>query len=193
LLSTSLNMKTRICQIESHYSMEGASSGDIDWLNEPSKEFRDSQSEPQVVYPCLSKNQLNFLEEVYTKNQNAYLLAEDVRLYHAISQFFFQSARAKSLNYLKIACSEIPSEISNEILFGYQKEIDDRRILKRNGLLKKFKKGLITIESFNALSKPMVQKVEDFISKQKDCHFINIISDASNLESDIPCFSLPNN
>lgn len=193
LLSTSLNMKTRICQIESHYSIEGASFSDIDWLNESPKEFRDSQAEPQVSYPCLSKNQLNFLEEIYAKNQNAYVLAEDVRLHRSISQFFFQSTRAKNLNYLKIACSEIPAEISNEILFGYQKEIDSRRILKRNGLLKKLKKGLVTIEGFNALPKPMVKKVEDFISNQKDCRFVNILSDASNLESGIPCFSLPNN
>lgn len=193
LLSTSLDMKTRICQIESHYSIEGASSSDIDWLNESPREFRDSQSEPQVAYPCLSKKQLDFLEEIYAKDQNVCIFAADTRLYHSISQFFFQSARAKNLNYLKIACSEIPSEISNEILFGYQKEINNDQVLKRNGLLKKFKKGLITIENFNALPRSMVEKVENFISNQKDCHFINIISDASNLESGIPYFSLPNN
>lgn len=193
LLSTSLNIKTRICQIESHYSIEGASSSDIDWLNESPKEFRDSQTDPQVVYPCLSKKQLNFLEEIYAKNQNICILATDTQLYHPISQFFFQSARAKNLNYLKVTCSEIPSEISDEILFGYQKEIDNEQILKRKGLLKKFKKGLIIIENFNTLTKPMVRKIESFIAKQTDCRFINIIPDATNLESSIPCFYLPNN
>ncbi len=193
LLSTSLNMKTRICQIESHYSIEGDSSSDIDWLNESPKEFRDSQAEPQVAYPYLSQNQLKFLEELYNKNQNVCILASDKQLYHSISQFFFQSARTKNLNYLKVACSEIPAEISNEILFGYQKEIDNDQVLKRKGLLKKFKKGLITIENFNSLPESMVKKVESFIAKQKECRFINIIPNAMNLESAIPCFSLPNN
>lgn len=193
LLSTSLNIKTRICQIESHYSIEGASSEDIDWLNEIPKEFRDFQAEPQVVYPYLSKTQISFLEEIYTRNHNVCILAADTQLYPSISQFFFQSARAKNQNYLKITCSEIPSEISNEILFGYKKEIDNQRVLKRKGLLKKFKKGLITIENFNALTGAMVKKVESFISKQKECRFINIIPNTNNLESSIPCFSLPNN
>ena len=193
LLSTSLNMKTRICQIESHYSIEGDSCSDIDWLNESPKEFRDSQAEPQVVYPYLSQNQLKFLEELYNKNQNVCILAGDEQLYHSISQFFFQSARTKNLNYLKVACSEIPAEISNEILFGYQKEIDNNQILKRKGLLKKFKKGLITIENFNSLPESMVKKVESFIAKQKDCRFINITPNRANWESAIPCFSLPNN
>ena len=193
LLSTSLNMKTRICQIESHYSIEGDSFSDIDWLNECPKEFQDSQAEPQVVYPYLSKNQLNFLEEIYNKHQNVCILAKDTQLYHSISQFFFQSARMKNQNYLKIACSEIPAEISNEILFGYQKEIDNQQILKRKGLLKKFKKGLIAIENFNTLPRTMVEKMESFIAKQKDCRFINIIPNTNNIRTSISCFSFPNN
>ena len=193
LLSTSLNMKTRICQIESHYSIEGDSSSDIDWLNESPKEFRDSQAEPQAVYSYLSQNQLKFLEQLYNKNQNVCILASDKQLYPSIAQFFFQSARTKNLNYLNVACSEIPAEISNEILFGYQKEINNNQVLKRKGLLKKVKKGLVAIENFNALPKSMVRKIESFIAKQMDCRFINIIPNATNLESSIPCFYLPDN
>lgn len=194
LLSTSLNMKTRICQIASHYALEGIPSNDIDWLNESPKEFRDSRSEEvQTICQYLSKNQIYFLEKIFEKHQNFCIITENSNIHQSLLQFFSRSARVNNLNYLNITCTQIPSEIANEILFGYQKQIENNKILKRKGLLKKFNKGLISLENINILSKEIKDKIQTFITHQKHSRFISICHNIKDLPSIIPYFSLPQN
>ncbi len=193
LLSTSLNMKTRICQIASHYALEGTPSSDIDWLSEPPKEFHDSHTEAQIICQYLSKNQIHFLEKISEKHQNFCIITENSNIHQSIAQFFSQLARTKNLNYLNIACPQIPSEIANEILFGYQKQIENDKILKRKGLLKKFNKGLISLENINILSNEINKKIQTFIMHQKHSRFISICPTIKDLSSAIPYFPLPLN
>lgn len=199
LLVTSLNIKIRICQVESHYSAEGVYSQspeeqDLDWLAEYGTDFRDSISE--VVQNkerwVLTSTQIGFLDELCRNNRSFFIHTEHRNYYaDALSSYFARYARNRSVHYMKVGCSEIPEEILRPVLWGYEQNTWHGQKLRRKGLLQKFTDGWIALEDYDTFPLEIQKKVQCSVANTDKLHIVGWGDNPANCIADIPVYALP--
>ena len=91
-------------------------------------------------------------------------------------------------SYRDIDCSDVPEDISNELLWGYEANTDGKTFV-RDGLLTKQNADL-SLSGFDALSEALKSNITAFLSKS-DRHFM-AVSTAEDEFSQIPTLALPN-
>lgn len=199
LLVTSLNIKIRICRVESHYSMEGVYSQaiedqDLDWLAERDTDFHDPISEPSHnrEHWILTSTQIEFLDKLCQNNRSFFINIEHKKYYmDALNNYFAHHARNRSVHYMKIGCSEIPEEILRPILWGYEQNMGEDQILKRKGLLQRFTDGWITLENYDVFPLDIQKKVKNSVSETNKLHIVGFVDDPAKCIDDIPMYVLP--
>ena len=199
LLVTSLNMKIRICQVESHYSVEGVYSQapeeqNLDWLAECGTDLRDpiSDAAKNKEHWALTTTQIGFLDQLCQKNRSFFIHTEHRQYYaDALMNYFARYARNRSMHYMKIGCSELPEEILQPILWGYEQNTWDGQKLQRKGLLKKFTDGWIALENYDIFPQEIQKKVRNSTLEADKLHIVGWVDDPTKCIADIPVYALP--
>ncbi|GEM_PF-2633233 len=199
LLVTSLNMKIRICQVESHYSVEGVYSQapeeqNLDWLAEYGTDFRDPISDVTKTKErwTLTATQIGFLDELCQKNRSFFIHTEHRTYYaDALTNYFARYARNRSTHYMKIGCSELPQEILQPVLWGYEQNTWDGQKLQRKGLLQKFTDGWVALENYDVFPLEIQEKVQHSISHMDKLHLVGWGEDPTKCIAEIPVYALP--
>ena len=183
LLTTSLKVNVRICQIEPHYSSEGiylqnGEEQNLDWLSDNEMKFYDFICDK----PCnqeqkaLTEAQIFALKN-WCQNEKAfglYGLGEGICL--SIQKYVSNYARAHNKNCLFINCSEIPEEILQSVLCGYKKTIEHNKTFERKGLFSKIKSGWIILSDFQKLSEAIQQNLIQILQSERDLHVIGMLT-----------------
>ena len=183
LLSTSLSINVRICQIEPHYSSEGiylqnSEEQNLDWLSDNEMKFYDFTCDK----PCnqaqisLAESQISALKN-WCQNEKAFCLqglTEEVCL--SIQKYLSNYARQHNKNCLCINCSEIPEEILQSVLCGYKKSIENNKTFERKGLFSKIKSGWIVLSDFQKLSASVQQNLRQIVQTKQDLHVVGMLT-----------------
>mgnify|MGYP004655282485 FL=1 len=195
LLTTSLNINVRICQVEPHYSSEGVylqntEDQNLDWLFENDMEFRDFNRRKTLSQEisCLTQPQLSSLQALCLNKKAFCLQGLDSEMNLSIQRHFAKTARQNNQNYLFIDCSEIPEEIMHAVLCGYKKSIDTNKTIERKGLFSKIKSGWLVLSDFEKLSLEIQQYLKQISHNEKDLHVIGIENKSSQTSPVFPSF-----
>ena len=188
LLVTSMNIKVRLCQVESHYSMDGIYSQapeeqNLDWLAENVSEFRDPVAErtPKKAVCLLCPEQTAFLDALCAQRRS-FCLKLDNQYNSSLGHYFAQYARQRSSQYAQINCSEIPQEVLDPILWGYTSVMDGGRVIKRRGLMQRVKKGWVTLLGYDMLPKETQRKLRAEGEKNESLHVVGFVNTAEPIE-----------
>ncbi|MDR2396982.1 MAG: sigma 54-interacting transcriptional regulator [Puniceicoccales bacterium] len=170
LLATSLHIETKIFQMESHYSLEGVYSEDVwnkslDWLAEVPKEFRDCVVDKTICsVQSLNSIQMRFLEQMKPIASSLLLKNATFDFAQSIARFVAHSNMFGKC--LIVRCDEIPQEILEAILFGYEQSIHGGAIIRRKGLLQRFCQGVVLLFNANKVKESTQKKLADCIVEQ---------------------------
>lgn len=186
LLTTSLNINVRICQVEPHYSSEGiylknGEEQNLDWLSDNEMTFYDFVSDRPCYKgsPCLSEPQIFALKRWCQSEKNFCLYGLKEGVFLSIQKYLSNYAREHSKNCLCINCSEIPKEILHSVLCGYRKTIEKDKTFERKGLFSKIKSGWIILSDFQTLSSTIQQNLQQIVQNENDLHVIGITANAA--------------
>lgn len=199
LLVTSLNMKIRICQVESHYSVEGVYSQapeeqNLDWLAEYGADFHDPIAEisPNKERWVLTETQIAFLDKLCQTNRSFFINTEHHTYYaDALTNYFARYAQNRSAHYMKVGCSEIPEEILNPVLWGYEQNTWEGQRLQRKGLLQKFTNGWIALENYDRFPFDIQKKIQSTTEGSNKLHIVGWGDDPTKCISEVPVYVLP--
>ena len=183
LLTTSLSINVRICQIEPHYSSEGiylqnGEEQNLDWLSDNEMKFYDFVCDKpynQEQNP-LTEAQIFALKN-WCQNEKIFCLqglTEEASL--SIQKYLSNYARRHNKNCLCINCLEIPEEILQSVLCGYKKTIEHNKTFERKGLFSKIKSGWIILSDFQKLSVNIQQYLRQIVQNKQDLHVIGMIA-----------------
>lgn len=195
LLTTSLNIKSRICQIEPHYSVEGlylknSEDQNLDWLEENPIEFKDVSLEKSrgfsVVFTPL---QVTFVRNLFQSNKSFCFYLKNKALSGPLLNTIFNNVRELGVKHLNIQCQALPEEIMQPILWGYSKSIEDATI-QRKGLLSRLSDGWITLSQCDRLPLSIRESLSVFASK-KELHLIGVSFQADKVIPNIPIYEIP--
>lgn len=195
LLTTALNMKTRICQIEPHYSMEGvylqnSEDQNLDWVEENTVEFKDAWIEEKKAV-VLSKKQLAFIRDIFQENKSFCLYLADKGLNRILVNTLSEYVRYQGTKYLNIECDAIPEEIINSILWGYRKTIEDEKVIQRKGLLTRLQNGWITLSQCDRLPSSTREALSDFALDCGSHCLVGISGDPKSCIPNVPMYTFP--
>ncbi len=172
LLITSLNLETKIYQIEPHYSLEAISSDklwnkSLDWLGEKNNETHET-------IPCFDSKYNEFDEnldfELVKKltslrlSKHLLILGGNKVTQNKVSRWVHKQTQ-NSGPLLNIACEQLPSEICSEILFGYKRQISRDKSVEKKWLFYKGDSGIIHVSTLDSLPLLVQSNIADFLDK----------------------------
>lgn len=196
LLTTSLDLKIRLCKIEPHYSLEGVFSKssmeqNLDWLSDSTTEFQDVINDRRPPTPILTESQVAFLTTLFDKKENFCLTAGKNLSAESLSQFLHRYSHLHGTHVLKLSCDFIPQEICDPVLWGYSKRIENNVNIERKGLLQRLKKGWLLLLHADELPEEAYQKIISHYRADTGCHFVNLISRAPVDPHGVPVYTIP--
>ena len=195
LLTTSLNIKARICQVEPHYSVEGSylqnsEDQNLDWLEENPVEFKDVALEKVKESTVgLTSLQIDFVRDLCKTNKSFCVYLKDRDLNESLLNTIFNNTRDLGLKHLNVDCQALPEEITQSILWGYRKAIEGSTI-KRKGLLNRLSNGWVTLSQCDRLSSTIRESLSVFALKEEP-HVIGISFCADKIIPNIPVYEIP--
>jgi hypothetical protein len=170
LLLTSLNIPAKIYQIEPHYSLETTIADSLwnknfDWLSEQNIETHEpgQLSKANKNDSGEQAGELARTLEVYeSSDKNLLVVGQDESTHHYVDAWLRHNVRVNGI-FLRVECDQIPTEICDEILFGYRRTIAENKIIAKKGLLCCGEGGIVHVSRFEALPVHVQSKLVDFI------------------------------
>ncbi len=185
LLSLSLPQKVEVCQAETPTDA---------WVQqafqteEDAFEWHDAATDKDEDKTFLSAKQLDFLYRTWDQNKAFCLKTRDAAQEKAVSRAMHLYCSTSGSPYRDVDCADIPENVSNELLWGYNAETDGKTFV-RDGLLMKQDANL-SLSGFDALSEVLKSNITAFLSKS-DRHFM-AVSTTEDEFLQIPTLALPN-
>lgn len=181
----SLLQKVEVCQ--------SASTTDA-WVQqtfqteEDAFEWHDSATDKDKNATFLLTKQLDFLYRAWNRNAAFCLKTRDTKQQKAISLAMRLYGQTSEQPYREIACTDIPEDVSNELLWGYRAEVNGKTVV-RDGLLTKGNEGVAFLQ-WDAFPEDLKSNTVAFLSKSG--RRLMALSNTEDEFSQIPTYTLPN-
>ena len=187
LLASSLSRDAKIFQIESHFSIESSTEKYV-WAealeNKNNIEVNDTTKDIfEPFIPKVIPNHLRLLINIIRRKDKVLFFpnTDAIKAGSVAHALFNFTEKTKASRCMTIKCDQLPREIAQEILFGYNIEIENGIRVQKKGLLQYLKSGLLllaNVDKFNhQLQEKLVKHVEScpyrciFTSDQKKVDF----------------------
>lgn len=176
LLATSLNIDAKIYQIEPHYSLEGFYPEDIynknlDWLDENKLELRDSITDNTIpikeFVPVERIINTETIDKLLSGEQHSLLMDNNIGLSAWQMAMFIKDKGNKQNRCISIKCNELPSEICDDILFGYNKSININKAIQKTGIVERFNNAVIAFEDADLLPIHIQEKLANIMQNEQ--------------------------
>ena len=151
-------------------------------------EWHDSATDKDEDKTFLSSEQLDFLYRTWEQNKAFCMKTRNTAQQKAVARAMRLYGQTSGNSYRDIDCSDVPEDISNELLWGYEANTDGKTFV-RDGLLTKQNAGL-SLSGWDAFSEELKSNIAAFLSKSG--HHFMALSNTEDEFSQIPICTLPN-